>query len=195
MLDPIGKNLPPETIKPDTEPADPWLEVGQIVGAHGLEGDVKVYPDSDFPERFEQPGQRWLRSNPEATPQPIQLLKGRFISQKRLYVVRFAGVNSRGQAECLKGSVILVRSCDRPTLAAGEYYLSDLIGLTVIHQQSQKPLGTVVSIASAGNDLLEIELLDPPQTTVLVPFVPAIVTRIDLPNQKIAISPPLGLLP
>ncbi|NJK41472.1 MAG: ribosome maturation factor RimM [Acaryochloridaceae cyanobacterium SU_2_1] len=183
-------------MSPETELVDPWLAVGRIVGAHGLEGDVKVYPDSDFPERFEQPGQRWLRSGQnESNPQPVQLLKGRFIRQKGLYVVSFVGVNSRYQAEELRGKIMLVRSCDRPSLAEGEYYLSDLIGLSVIHQQSRKALGTVVRIASAGNDLLEIELLDPPKMTVLVPFVTEIVPKIDLLNQNIEISPPLGLLP
>ncbi|HEY9659223.1 MAG TPA: ribosome maturation factor RimM, partial [Allocoleopsis sp.] len=37
-----------------------WLEIGKIVGVQGLKGEVRIYPNSDFPERFEQPGKRWL---------------------------------------------------------------------------------------------------------------------------------------
>ena len=35
-----------------------WLLIGRIVGAHGLDGYVKVKPESDFPERFEVAGDR-----------------------------------------------------------------------------------------------------------------------------------------
>lgn len=32
-----------------------WIEIGTIVAAHGLTGEVRVYPNSDFPERFIEP--------------------------------------------------------------------------------------------------------------------------------------------
>lgn len=173
-----------------------WLEIGKIVGAHGLDGEVKVYPDSDFPERFEQAGRRWLRfpSRPTAVKE-IQLTKGRLVSSKGLYVVKFANINHRDQAEALKGAILLVQGNDRPTLSPGEYYLRDLIGLLVIEQSTQTPIGSVISIANAGNDLLEIQLTQPSAQTVLIPFVPAIVTVVDIDNKTIEISPPKGLIP
>ena len=45
------------TIDPDIE----WLEVGTITSPQGLKGELRVYPDSDFPERFTKPGIRWLK--------------------------------------------------------------------------------------------------------------------------------------
>lgn len=173
-----------------------WLEVGHIVGAHGLNGDVKIYPDSDFPERFTKPGWRWLRSPNQLLPlREIQLTKGRSVGRKGIYVVRFAGIDFRDQAEALKGWNVLVRSCDRPTLAEGEYYLSDLIGLEIVDHQTHTSIGRVIKIANAGNDLLEIQLLGETDQTVLIPFVPALVPVVDIKNQKIEISPPKGLLP
>ena len=38
-----------------------WLTVGEIVAPHGLRGEVRVNPSSDFPERFLESGQRWLQ--------------------------------------------------------------------------------------------------------------------------------------
>ena len=35
-------------------PPDGWMEIGSIVGAQGIKGEVKVYPNSDFPERYER---------------------------------------------------------------------------------------------------------------------------------------------
>ncbi|WP_299415922.1 ribosome maturation factor RimM [Acaryochloris sp. IP29b_bin.148] len=182
--------------QPLADPAlEEWLEVGTIIGAHGLNGEVKVFPESDFPERFTQPGLRWLSTPTHpSTPEEIQLLKGRFVERKGIYVVKLANVNFRDQSEALKGAKLLVRSSDRPQLAEGEYYLSDLMGLTVIDQQTQTVVGSVVSIASAGNDLLEIQLVETNQT-VLVPFVPALVPLVDIAANRIEISPPKGLIP
>lgn len=180
---------------PDDSTFEEWLEVGTIIGAHGLNGEVKVFPDSDFPERFVQPGIRWLAhpSNSSA-PEAIQLLKGRFLERKGIYVIKLANVNIRDQSEALKGFKVLVRSNDRPTLAEGEYYLSDLMGLTVVDHQTQTVVGLVVSIASAGNDLLEIQLADTTKT-VLLPFVSALVPIVDIANKRIEITPPKGLIP
>ncbi|MGR3274824.1 ribosome maturation factor RimM [Acaryochloris marina NIES-2412] len=181
--------------EPADETSEEWLEVGTIVGAHGLNGEVKVFPDSDFPERFIQPGPRWLATPTHSSPpEEIQLLKGRFLESKGLYVVKFANVNFRDQSEALKGTKILVRSNDRPTLAEGEYYLSDLMGVTVVDHQTQAVVGSVVSIASAGNDLLEVQLANTTET-ILLPFVSALVPIVDITSKRIEITPPKGLIP
>lgn len=190
----VSSTQPNRTMNSSTS-AEEWLEVGHVVGAHGLNGEVKIYPDSDFPERFTQPGLRWLRSSSqESSPREIQLIKGR-CGHKGLYVVRFAGIQFRDQAEALKGWSVLVKSCDRPTLEAGEYYLSDLIGLAIVDHHTQSVIGKVVKIASAGNDLLEVQLLKEAHQTVLIPFVSALVPVVDIENQRIEILPLKGLLP
>ena len=35
--------------------SDDWLSVGKIVGVQGLQGELRVNPASDFPERFTAP--------------------------------------------------------------------------------------------------------------------------------------------
>ena len=48
--------------------SDNWLSVGKIVGVQGLQGELRVNPASDFPERFTAPGPRWLRSRKGGEP-------------------------------------------------------------------------------------------------------------------------------
>ena len=43
--------------------ADDWLPVGKVVGAQGLKGELRINPASEFPERFTEPGTRWLDRN------------------------------------------------------------------------------------------------------------------------------------
>lgn len=61
---------------PQSLKSDEWLEIGTIIAPQGLDGEVRVYPDSDFPERFEQPGVRWLLCPGEREPRAIELLGG-----------------------------------------------------------------------------------------------------------------------
>jgi len=172
-----------------------WIEIGTIVAPQGLNGEVRIYPGSDFPERFETPGQRWLLCPGTPEPQAIELIRGYYLNPKGLYVVQFAGISDRNQADALRGCRVLVPASDRPTLAAGEIYIQDLIGLEVFNQQTQELIGSVASIIPAGNDLLEVQTDQPNQPTVLIPLVKEIVPVVDLANKRIEITPPPGLLP
>ncbi|MBF2005016.1 ribosome maturation factor RimM [Chlorogloeopsis fritschii PCC 9212] len=180
---------------------DSWLEIGTIVAAQGLRGELRVYPDSDFPERFEVPGKRWLLHPGQTEPQPIELLAGRYIEGKNLYVITLAGVENRNQAEELRGCKLLVPQSDRPQLAEDEYHILDLIGLPVFMQETGQLIGKVIDVLSAGNDLLEVELHQKEEgekikksKTVLIPFVKAIAPVVDLETGRIEITPPDGLL-
>lgn len=101
---------------------DGWLQIGKIVAAQGLQGELRVYPDSDFPERFVIPGTRWLLRSQEEEPQPIELLHGRYIEGKGLYAISLAGITTRDQSEDLRGCLLLVPESDRPKLGEDEYH-------------------------------------------------------------------------
>ena len=134
-----------------------WLLIGRILSAHGLDGHVKVYPESDFPERFTVPGDRWLKK-PNAEPVPVKLTSGRFLEGKNQYLIKLEGVNFRDQAEDLRKAELLVPQSDRLALDPGEYHVSDLIGLTAILQTDQSVIGTISNVFTTGHDMLEVTL-------------------------------------
>lgn len=187
---------------PSQNQAEDWVEIGRIVAPQGVKGEVRVYPSSDFPERFIEPGERWLKRPRSLTPESVQLVRGRYVEGKGLYVVQLAGVDSREQAEALRDAVLVVPISDRPHLDPGEFYVADLIGLRVIVQATGEAIGTVTDLFEAGNDLLEVtyyaldEENSPPgkPRTVLVPFVDAIVPVVNLTQGYLEIDPPVGLL-
>ena len=174
------------------------LVVGKIVAAQGLRGELRVNPLSDFPERFTKAGPRWLRPpaqkrGPAAEPQAIQLLSGRKLPGKELFVIRLEGINDRSSAEACVGQELLVPSDERPKLAKGEFHLLDLVGLEVRLLESGTPIGRVQDLLHAGNDLLEVQL-DGKQQPLWIPFVESIVPRVELQEGWIGITPPPGLL-
>ena len=171
---------------------DGWLGVGKIVGVQGLQGELRVNPASDFPERFTVPGPRWLRSRQGGEPSEIQLKKGRQLPGKSLFVVRFEGVDNRSAAETLVGKELLVPADDRPELAEGEFHLLDLVGLEARLSADGAAVGTVSDLISGGNDLLEITTSE--GRKLLIPFVEAIVPEVHLEEGWLLLTPPPGLL-
>jgi 16S rRNA processing protein RimM len=177
-------------------PPDGWMEIGSIVGAQGIRGEVKVHPNSDFPERFEQAGERWLWGSQDLEPRSIQLKKGYEIPGRNLYVVQLEGIFNRNQAENLKGQMLLLPTTDRPKLRSGEYHSQDLIGLPVFHQVTGLEVGIVTDIFTAGHEILVVSATQENGkiAEAMIPFVKEIVPTVDLANRRIEILPPAGLL-
>ncbi len=79
---------------PSSSTAEPrlpeWIEVGAIKAPHGVYGEMKVVPLTDFPaERLGEPGPRWLQArapkvgrNRQAPPAEVQLEYGRSMISK-----------------------------------------------------------------------------------------------------------------
>lgn len=167
-----------------------WIFIGEIVAPQGLKGELRVNPQSDFPERFLTPGPRWLRK-PSQEPREVRLERGYAIPGRYLFVVKLAGIDDRTQAEALRGWELLVPASDRLPLEVEEYHVADLVGLTVYHQD--QAIGTVTDVYSAGNDLLAVTRPEG-GSPLLIPFVKAIVPVVDLRGKRIEIDPPQGLL-
>ncbi|MEM6612245.1 MAG: ribosome maturation factor RimM [Cyanobacteria bacterium P01_C01_bin.72] len=198
------------------------LEVGTITSPQGLKGELRVYSESDFPERFTKAGRRWLQHPDTAAITEVRLTRGRAITGKNLYVIKLEGIADRNQAEAYRDYKLLVDKSDRPKLDKDEYHVADLVGTEVYHQETGENIGVVVDLYTAGNDLLEIRLHKQPETpteqkrdlshisrrskrkkyrpkkqkptTIFVPFVKEIVPIVDLANQRLEITPPDGLI-
>jgi 16S rRNA processing protein RimM len=182
--------MPPNP--PAKPPAPALLEVGRLVAAQGLGGELRVVPLSDFPERFTQPGPRWLRS-PRGALQSVELLAGRQLPGRELFVIRLAGIANRTVAEALVGLHLLASAEDRPRLDPGEFHLLDLEGLEVRLLADGRVIGRVRDLIHGGNDLLDVELTEE-RRRVLIPFVEAIVPEVRPEEGWIGLTPPPGLL-
>ena len=170
---------------------DKWMIIGVLVAPQGLRGDIRIKPSSDFPERFTQPGKRWIQKAQEL-PTQIILLKGKPIPGKSLYIISIEGISTRNAAEKIIGWNLVIPTDSRPTLTDEEFHYFDLIGLEVRNGPSKTLIGHVTDLIKGGNDLLEIELIKGKK--VLVPFVKEIVPEIKIQDKWLLINPPPGLL-
>ena len=147
--------------------------LGEVVGAHGVRGEVKVYSATRPRENiFDYPV--WTLET-EAGGRDYALVSGR--AQGKGLVARLAGVEDRETAQALRGSAIRVPRTALPPLAPGEYYWADLQGLRVITREGVE-LGQVADLLETGaNDVLVVR----GERERLIPYVPGeVVLEVDV---------------
>jgi 16S rRNA processing protein RimM len=135
--------MPPS---PQTEP----IVVAAIVGAHGIRGEVKLRPLTEFPERLGKLKSLRLRL-PDGREESRRVLGVRPMPDHLL--VRLEGAATRDDAEALRGSVVLLDAGELPPLPEGRYYEHQILGLRVVTPGGEE-LGRVTQIIpGASNDV------------------------------------------
>jgi len=166
----------------------PRVRIGRIVAPQGVRGAVRVQSLSDFPERWARLTQAYIGDEP--TPRAVKCLG--FTRGGTMPVLKISGVETRDEAEKLRGRYLEVPREQAHPLPEDTFYTFELIGL-----RAEDPggvlLGRVVDVEPApASDLLVLELAD--GRTARVPMVRAFVQAVDLEGQRGVIQPIPGLL-
>ena len=111
-----------------------WLKVGQIVGTHGIRGEVRVISRTDFPEERFSPGVRLMLRHPRLES-PVPLTVERSRPHKRVLLIKFREWNNINDAEPYKGGELVVEGSEALDLDEGEYYFYQIIGCEVVHHR------------------------------------------------------------
>lgn len=164
------------------------LKVGIISSTHGIRGEVKVFPTTDDPERFKKLKNILLDSGKEKRNLKIQSVK--FF--KQFVILKFEEIDDINDVEKYKGSGLYVTRDQAVKLKKDEYFIADLIGLTVIAEE-EKLEGTLKDVMETGaNDVYVIELTDGRE--LLLPAIKECVLSVDIEKGEMKIRLLDGLL-
>lgn len=175
--------------------ADPgFLAVGHLKRAHGILGELFVEALTDHPEGTFAPGVVLRVGDasglePDPALPPLRVVSAR--PHKGGFIAEFGGVESRSEAEALRGRYLLRATSELEAPEPGEYWQHELLGLEVVTVRGLR-LGTVrVLYELAPADLLEVVDAD---REYLIPFREGIVVEVDLDGGRVVVDPPEGLL-
>lgn len=163
------------------------LQVGQIVNTHGLRGEVKVVPWTDYPEVFEDFDHVYTDVKKQKMTLEISGIK----YQKSNLIVKFKGIDHIDEAEKLKNQELYV---DREQLGEPEegYYICDLLGC-VVKTDEGEILGEIVDVFPTGsNDVYTVRREDGKQ--ILLPVIDDVVLSVDIENDEILVHLMEGLV-
>jgi 16S rRNA processing protein RimM len=161
----------------DTQP----VVLGRVSGLFGVRGWVKVYSYTE-PREAVLNYDRWLLSAKDGW-QEATVAEGQ--RHGKTVIARIDGYVDRDEAAKLVGAEIGVPRNELPETARGEYYWSDLEGLTVVHRDGTE-LGKVDYLLETGaNDVLVVRGI----TERLIPFVmDKVVLGVDLDKGEIEVD-------
>jgi 16S rRNA processing protein RimM len=159
--------------------------VGEIIKAHGIRGEVLVRPHTDHPDRFAPGSTLWLDEDLKTS---TTVTSSR--PQGSGFIVKLDGVDTRSDAEHLRGRELFIHSSQSVPPGEGEFWAHELLDFEVVDVDGGL-LGTISQIhLREAQDLWEVKT---EAGSVLLPAVPQFVKEIDESSRRVVVDPPDGL--
>lgn len=162
-----------------------FLEVGKIVGTHGVRGMVRIQAWCDTPEFFCTLKKLYLDNNGASY---LEALKSS--PHGNVVIASLKGVESIEEAEKYRGKVLYMAREDAD-LEEGQYFITELIGCEVFDADTNKSLGKISDVSETGaNDVWHIKR---GEKEYLIPCIDEVVIAVDIDAERVVIRPLKGI--
>lgn len=156
-----------------------YLEIGKIVGTHGIKGEVRIQPWADSGEFAAGFKRMYFSEGKEC----VDIISAR--PHKNIVIAKIKGVDSIEQADVLRGRILYIDRADAH-LPEGRYFIQDLIGCEVKDADSGRVYGKISDVSSTGsNDVYHIA--SPEGKEYLIPAIDQVLAEKDIENGTIFI--------
>ena len=159
--------------------------VGTILGARGVNGEVNVAVTSDSPGRFSTGGVLHLEGTPRTILRSYELSRGRV-------GLKLEGIDSRTEAQTLRGSHLTVPEEMVPPLPQGKYYHFQIVDMRVYTVEGEY-LGKVAEILSTGSN--DVYIVSQEGKDILIPALEEVIADVDVGKGMMTVDLPQGLRP
>ena len=160
--------------------------IGRVSSAHGIRGEIRITPLTDFPKRFRDMKtiELYAEEHASAPFRVLSVIRARMDGKGD--IILESDITDRTEAEKLAGFLIFVDKIDRVLLPDGHFWVDDLLGLTVVTESGQT-LGVVDDyLSSGGNELYAVK--DHAGELHYIPAVGNFIKNIDVSSSTITVS-------
>lgn len=158
--------------------------IGRVIGTHGVRGQIKVVPETDYPERFlEMEELRFFRRGKMIGTYGLE--EARFLQTRGSFLLKLTGINDLDSAAVLKDCTVEISPEERVELEPGEVWASDIIGCTVYNEENDR-LGTVARLDRNGPTEFLI-IRDDDGKDHMIPSVPEFLLDADPVSKKVIV--------
>lgn len=164
------------------------FQVGAITSTHGVRGEVKVFPTTDDVRRFKKLKDVLLDTGKEMVTLEIESVK--FF--KQFVILKFKGIDSLNDVEKYRSKNLYVTRENAVRLRKDEYFIADLIGLSVFTDEDQV-LGELIDVIQTGaNDVYVVKMEDGKE--VLLPAIKECILNVNMEDRQMKVHVLDGLL-
>jgi len=165
-----------------------FLRVGVISSTHGVHGEVKIFPTTDDPTRFEQLKAAIIETEKGQRSLEIEGIK----YFKKQVIIKFKGIDNLSDAKNYKGMDLWISREEALPLEENENYIADLIDIEVVTDMGST-LGTVVDVIQTGaNDVYTVKT--PEGKEILLPAIPDCILDVNVEENRMLVHVLEGLL-
>ena len=162
-----------------------YLEVGQIVGTHGVRGEVRVDPWCDTPEFLKKFRTLYFDAMGERA---VKVLSSRV--HGNIVLMQLEGISTVEEAAVLRNKVVYMNRKDAK-IPDNSYFIQDLIDCKVIDADNGTEYGVLTNVSETGaNDVWHITK---DGKEYLIPAIPPVVIDTDVVSGIIKIRPLRGI--
>lgn len=159
-----------------------YLAVGQVLRPQGLQGEVKLRPDTDDPARFLGFDVLYQKT-PSGCFAPVNV---RNVSIRKGFVyLTLDGDASLGQAESRRGLILYIDRAHAAPLKAHENYIADMIGCQLIDTQN-RIIGRLKEILQPGSN--DVYVVATPEGDLLIPALRHVILDVDTQTKRITVD-------
>jgi len=164
------------------------LAVGEVLGAHGIRGEIKVEVLTDDPERYR--GFRHVLIGPP-DQEPVAWPLEAYRLHKGRALLKLDGCDDRNCAEAMRGQLVQIPIDQAVQLEDEEYYEHQIVDLEVWTGDGEY-LGKVVEVLYTGaNEVYVVQTEH--ASEVLIPAIDSVVRSIDVDAGRIVVDLMEGL--
>ncbi|NMC33277.1 MAG: 16S rRNA processing protein RimM [Veillonellaceae bacterium] len=160
---------------------DDLIAVAKILSPHGVRGEVKLLPLTDFPHRFAQTEYLLLADRSQLYLESVRMLNNTI-------VVKFRGMDIPEAWIPFRNKELFVTEDNLMPLPPGQYYIHQIVGLEVVDEQG-KIIGRVAEVLQTGsNDVYVIKT--PEGDELLLAAIVSVVREIDIAAGRMSVIVP-----
>lgn len=162
-----------------------FLEIGKIVGTHGVRGMVRIQLWCDGIE-FLKGVKKYYTDNSGIN----YLVCERISPNGQVCIAKFTNINTIEEAQSYRNKVLYIDRKD-VALEKGRYFIQDIIGCSVVDAQTNIKYGEISDVSQTGaNDVWHIKS---GEKEYLIPVIPSVVNHVDIDSSIIKITPLKGI--
>ena len=164
-----------------------YLEIGQIVSTHGINGSVKVNPFTDDISRFDDLKKLYIETKKELLE--VQIEKVSY--HKNQVILKFKGINSIEEVNIYRNCYLKINREDAVKLPENSYFIVDLMDIDV-YDDTNNYVGKIVDIFPTGsNDVYVVKKENGKE--LLLPAIKKVIKNVDIESKKMIVNLIKGL--
>ncbi|MDR1961495.1 MAG: ribosome maturation factor RimM [Gracilibacteraceae bacterium] len=170
----------------ESEEREQTILVGEVLKPRGLSGELKVYPLTDDPRRFELLEEVILRG--AGAEESLAVKRAR--TDGKMVYLSLDKIDSAEAAEKFRGFEVRVPRAQSVQLPEGRWHYYELEGMDVYNNGVR--LGKLERILATGAN--DVYIVRGETGEICVPAIKTVVLRVDVPGRRMDVDMPPELL-